>query len=207
MEAIMRIIIVDYGMGNLHSVKNKLQRLGYNPIVSNSKDEILCSDKLILPGVGHFGKGMRNILELELKSTLDEFALVQEKPVLGICLGMQLLTEYSEEGDCEGLGYISGRTQKFQFESRLFKVPHMGWNSIQIKKECPLFKGISENEMFYFVHSYYVECAHTENILSSTDYGIEFTSAVWNQNIFGVQFHPEKSHEWGTKIIRNFCEL
>lgn len=201
-----KITIVDYGMGNLHSVKNKLERLGFSPNVSNNKDVILSSDKIILPGVGHFGKGMSNINTLEIKAALNEFALIQKKPILGICLGMQLLTEYSEEGDSDGLGYISGKTQKFQFENKKLKIPHMGWNSIQIKKECPLFNGITENEMFYFVHSFYVDTPH-DYILAETVYGIKFTSAFWKDNIYGVQFHPEKSHEWGTKIMQNFCEL
>lgn len=201
-----RITIVDYGMGNLHSVKNKLQRLGFSPIISNRKDDILGSDKIILPGVGHFGKGMDNVIKLGLKDSLDEFALFQKKPILGICLGMQLLTEYSEEGNSAGLGYISGKTQKFQLEDKRLKIPHMGWNSIQIKKECPLFTGITENEMFYFVHSFYVDTPE-DYILAETVYGIKFTSAIWKDNIYGVQFHPEKSHEWGTKIMQNFCEL
>ncbi|MBE2278787.1 MAG: imidazole glycerol phosphate synthase subunit HisH [Ignavibacteriaceae bacterium] len=203
----LKIIILDYAMGNLRSVQKKVNSLGYEAIISSDLNIIKNADKLILPGVGHFRKGMENLIKTGIYDLLNEIVLNKKKPILGICLGMQLMTNHSEEGNCEGFGWINGETVKFKLDPIQFKVPHMGWNSIQIKKKSSIFEGLSENEMFYFVHSYYVKCKEKNDVLSNTEYGIEFTSAVWKENIYGVQFHPEKSHDWGSKLLRNFCEL
>lgn len=203
----MKIAVIDYGMGNLRSVIKKITKVGYEPILTSNGDEILLCDKLILPGVGHFEKGMRNLKSLNLIEIIREFAFDKKKPILGICLGMQMLTNYSEEGHLPGIGLIDARTMKFQFSGNDIKVPHMGWNSIRIVQHHPILNGIFEDEMFYFVHSFYVQCGDDSAKVAQTEYGIEFSSIIANENIIGVQFHPEKSHEWGELLIKNFCEL
>ena len=153
-----KLVIVDYGMGNLNSVKRSLDRMKVNAVVSSDPKEIADSDKLILPGVGHFGKAMANLKELNLLDTLNEAVLVKKKPILGICLGMQLLAKKSEEGDAEGLGWIDGEVVKFQVSDKLkYKIPHMGWNQIYLKNDGLLMKKIPELSEFYFVHSYYMK--------------------------------------------------
>ncbi|GMU86070.1 MAG: imidazole glycerol phosphate synthase subunit HisH [Ignavibacteriales bacterium] len=203
----MKIAIVDFGMGNLRSVVKKLTRLNYKPIVSSDPQEITKCDKLLLPGVGHFGRGMENLFKLGLVETILEMAVVKKCPILGICLGMQMLTNFSEEGSVKGLGLIGAQTRKFNFSSNKMKVPHIGWNNIMIKNCHPILDGISENELFYFVHSYYVKCDFELNEIAQTSYGLEFSSIIAEGNIIGVQFHPEKSHDWGEKLMKNFCEL
>lgn len=203
----MKIAIVDFGMGNLRSVVKKLTRLNYKPIVSSNPLEIAKCDKLLLPGVGHFGRGMENLFQLGLVETILEMVVVKKCPILGICLGMQMLTNFSEEGSVKGLGLISANTRKFSFSSNKIKVPHIGWNNIMIKKSHPILDGISENELFYFVHSYFVKCDLEHNEIAQTSYGVEFSSIIAEGNIIGVQFHPEKSHDWGEKLMKNFCEL
>jgi len=203
----MKIGIVDYGMGNLRSVAYKLSKVGFAAVLTSNREEIESSEKVIIPGVGHFGKGMKNLKSLGLIEPLRKFALEHKKPILGICLGMQMLTDFSEEGQTDGLGFIKAKTKKFNFPDKMLKVPHMGWNSITFKNNHPILNGISENEMFYFVHSYYVECDFNSNEIAQTNYGLEFSSIIADENIIGVQFHPEKSHEWGELLIRNFCEM
>ena len=200
------ITIVDYGMGNLNSILYKLNRHGIEAIVTSDKDLISNSSKLIIPGVGHFAKAMSNLEKLDLINVLNEHILVKKKPVLGICLGMQLLTKHSEEGNCAGLGYIDAVTKKFSFpKSNKLKVPHVGWNLVNFKSDCVLRNDISQ-EYYYFTHSYYVECKLNDEILSSTNYGIEFTSSFVKDNIVATQFHPEKSHITGFQIIINFVK-
>ncbi|MBV6510876.1 MAG: Imidazole glycerol phosphate synthase subunit HisH [Ignavibacteriaceae bacterium] len=203
----MRIAIVDYGMGNLRSVTKKLSKIGFDSLITSKPEDIELSDKLILPGVGHFEKGMQNLKSQGLIEPIRKFALEDKKPILGICLGMQMLTDFSEEGETEGLGFIKAKTKKFNFPDKKLKVPHMGWNSITSKNSHPILNGISENEMFYFVHSYYVKCDLGLNEIAQTTYGLEFSSIIADKNIIGVQFHPEKSHEWGEHLIKNFCGM
>ena len=203
-----KIAIVDYGMGNLNSVKKNLDRMRADAVVSADRKVIAESDKIILPGVGHFGKAMANLRELGLIDTLNEAVLVKKKPILGICLGMQLLAKHSEEGDAEGLGWFDAEVVKFQVSDKLkYKIPHMGWNQIYLKNESPLMRRIPEASEFYFVHSYYVKVNQQPDLLNETEYACRFASAIERENIFGVQYHPEKSHDTGAQLIKNFIEL
>jgi imidazole glycerol-phosphate synthase subunit HisH len=203
-----KVVIVDYGMGNLNSVKKTFERLKVNAVISSHPEDIKDSDKLVLPGVGHFGKAMSNLRELDLLDCLNEAVLVNKKPILGICLGMQLLAKKSEEGNADGLSWIDSEVTKFKVSDKLkYKVPHMGWNRISIKKDSLLMKDIPDFSEFYFVHSYYIKLNDESDLLNETEYEYLFTSAVEKDNIFGVQYHPEKSHDSGVQIIKNFIKL
>ena len=202
------LAIVDYGMGNLNSVKKKLDRLKTTASITSNPKDIIKADKIILVGVGHFAKAMKNIKELNLLDTLNEVAIIKKKPVLGICLGMQLMANDSEEGNSEGLGWLDANVRKMQVDDTLrFKIPHTGWNKITQSKKSRLMKGIPESSEFYFVHSYYLEPNEVSNILNETEYCFKFTSAIEKDNIFGVQYHPEKSHDAGEALLKNFISL
>ena len=199
---------VDYRMGNLNSVKKKLDRLKTTVSITSNPRDIVKADKIILLGVGHFAKAMKNIKELDLVDALNEIAIVKKKPVLGICLGMQLMAKDSEEGKTEGLGWLDANVRKMQVDDTLkFKIPHTGWNKIIQSKKSHLMKGIPESSEFYFVHSYYFKSNETSNILNETEYCFKFTSAIEKDNIFGVQYHPEKSHDVGEILLKNFISL
>jgi glutamine amidotransferase len=199
-----KIVIVDYGLGNLMSLKYKFKKIGIDAAVSSEKECIMNAGKLILPGVGHFAKGMENLRNYDLIGVLNKKVLEEKTPVLGICLGMQLFTKRSEEGFADGLGWIDAETKKFCLKG--LKIPHMGWNTIEIKKKGPVFNGIENGSKFYFLHSYHV-CPGEDCATTTTGYGHEFVSSVQKGNIFGVQFHPEKSHKNGIKLIKNFAEV
>jgi glutamine amidotransferase len=201
------IVIIDYGMGNLRSVYNKIQRSGFKVVISDEESVLRTSSKIILPGVGHFQNGMKNLRKKGLIEILNTKVIEEKTPILGICLGMQLLTKYSEEGNIMGLGWLDAETVKFRLKNIQYKVPHIGWNSLEKKRESVLLAGIPVNSFYYFVHSYHVKCNDNEDILTTTDYGYSFVSSVQKENIFGTQFHPEKSHEWGEKILKNFLNL
>ena len=202
------LAIVDYGMGNLHSVKKKLDRLKTTASITSNPRDIVKADKIILVGVGHFAQAMKNIKELALLDALNEVAIIKKKPVLGICLGMQLMAKDSEEGNTEGLGWLDANVRKMQVDDTLkFKIPHTGWNKIIQSKKSHLMKGIPESSEFYFVHSYYLKSNETSNILNETEYCFKFTSAIEKDNIFGVQYHPEKSHDVGEVLLKNFISL
>ena len=202
------IVIVDYGMGNLNSIKRKLSQIGVDVIVSFNSIDIIKADKLILPGVGHFKKAVENLKRLNLWDILNEMVLIKKKPVLGICLGMQLMAKHSEEGDANGLGWFDADVIKFKVKDQLrYKVPHIGWNNTIVEKYSPLFKDTAHDAMYYFTHSYYIKCFEKEDILTTTEYDISFTSSIQKDNIFGTQFHPEKSHEWGKKLLLNFINV
>ena len=202
------ITIVNYGMGNINSVKKQMERLAVNVIVSSKSEDILSADKIILPGVGHFEKAMENLQELNLVDVLNDFVLVKKKPTLGICLGMQLMTNFSEEGNVKGLGWFDAEVVKITVDDTLrFKIPHVGWNTIDQKKESDLNVGLNSDSSFYFVHEYKVIAHEVKDILHSTVYSSEFTSAISKDNIFGVQYHPEKSQDIGLQLFRNFIAL
>jgi len=201
------IVIIDYGMGNLRSVQKAFERIGVPVKISGISDDIHTAEKLVLPGVGHFKQGMQNIKSRGLFDSLNSAVQDKKIPILGICLGMQLMTEFSEEGDCDGFGWIKGRTQRFSFVSNGLKIPHMGWNNLLIKKNDSLYNGITADNFFYFVHSYFISCDNEEDILAESNYGNKFVSSFQKGNIFGCQFHPEKSHDSGLKILKNFAGL
>jgi glutamine amidotransferase len=202
------ITIVDYKTGNLGSIQNILKRIGKESVVTSDKKVIAAATKLILPGVGAFDTGMRNLLELDLADVLNKKVIEEKTPVLGICLGMQLLSSGSEEGTLKGLDWIKGSTVRFKFENSLeYKIPHMGWNFITQHKTSRLFNNMDSDPRFYFVHSYYFRADNQEDILTSTTYEKEFTSSVERGNILGVQFHPEKSHKFGMMLLKNFVDF
>ena len=199
------ITIVDYGLGNLNSIVNMLNRIGVENEITNVEAHINKAEKIILPGVGSFDQGMSNIKGLNLFHCLNNKVLIEKTPILGICLGMQLLTESSDEGIEQGFGWVNAKTIKFNHQT--LKIPHMGWNSINIEKPSSLFKEHKEERRYYFVHSYYVKCSAKEDILASTHYGQSFTSMIEKDNIYGAQFHPEKSHAFGIELLTNFANL
>ena len=245
------LVIVDYKMGNLHSVKKKLDFLKVDSVISSDPAVILSASKLILPGVGHFGQAMENLRKLNLIDALNEAVLVKKTPILGICLGMQLManssgerleleardrgekleldarSENADQGTSRctelvevsaveltssgvemGLGWFEAEVVKFTFEDTLrFKVPHTGWNTISIAKDSPLMHDIPSNAEFYFVHSYFLKANNPSDVLNYTEYGSRFVSAISKDNIYGCQYHPEKSHDVGLQLIRNFVLL
>ena len=199
------ITIIDYEMGNIGSIQNMLKKIGAQSIVTSSVSDIEASRKLILPGVGSFDTGMKNLSKLNLVDILNQKVLQEKIPIIGFCLGMQLITRSSEEGNLPGLGWIDAKTEKFKFNgTNALKIPHMGWNTIKVKKNNPLLTTPTERTRFYFVHSYYVNCRNEKDILFTTDYGYEFVSGFMHENIYGLQFHPEKSHKYGMHILNNF---
>ncbi|MDD5596086.1 MAG: imidazole glycerol phosphate synthase subunit HisH [Candidatus Omnitrophica bacterium] len=201
------IAIIDYGMGNIHSVEKALQSFGEKTLIANSPEALKNCEKIVLPGVGAFDDAMLELKKQGLIAGIKE-EIKKKKVFLGICLGMQLLFEQSQEAKEEkGLGILSGDVKKFSEKSGQ-KVPHMGWNQLKIKNQaCPLLKGIPDNSSVYFCHSYYPDPQEAQAIATTTDYGINFASIVWKDNIYGVQFHPEKSQEIGLKMLKNFIEL
>lgn len=202
------VVIIDYKLGNLGSIKNMLLKIGYESIISNRLDDISQADHLILPGVGSFDNGMKNLNNLNLIPILEEMVIKKKTPILGICLGMQLLTNYSEEGKFPGLGWISGQTFKFNSTNdQNLKVPHMGWNYLKIKNQNNIFLNLYANSKFYFAHSYFVTCEYEKNVLATSNYGSEFHSVIIKDNIIGAQFHPEKSHKYGMTFLKNFMEI
>ncbi len=203
------ILILDYDTGNIASIKNMLHAVGCDDvIISGDKKDIETSEKIILPGVGAFDRGMDNLRQKDLIEPLKDAVLGQGKPILGICLGMQLLGLDSEEGVQTGLQMIPFHTRRFQLDDR-YKIPHMGWDEVWIdQKDCPLVKYATGSPLrYYFVHSYHAICEQDEHILMSSEYGYRFTAAVVQNNIYGVQFHPEKSHMYGKALMRGFVEL
>lgn len=195
-------------MGNLNSVKRKLSGIGGNALISNLPSDISTADKIIIPGVGNFQNAVRNIKNLKLWDTLNTISLIKKTPILGICLGMQLMAKHSEEGDVDGLGWFDAEVVKFQIKNNLsYKVPHTGWNQIIKSKESNLMKDVPDLAEFYFVHAYHFRCNDPADILNETEYEYKFTSAVEKENIFGVQYHPEKSHFIGEQVLKNFIKL
>jgi imidazole glycerol-phosphate synthase subunit HisH len=202
------IAIVDYGVGNLASIKNMLNKIGEEAIVTSKREELEKAAKLIIPGVGSFDTGMKNLSDLGLIEILNRLVLDERKPILGICLGMQVLGKRSEEGDLKGLSWIDAESIKFRFErDESRKIPNMGWNSLRILHDHPFLNGVDSDSRYYFVHSYYVKCSLESDVLAQSNYGIDFTSVVGHENILGTQFHPEKSLRWGMQLLKNFAKM
>jgi glutamine amidotransferase len=191
-------------MGNLGSIANMIKKVGHKCIITSDLEEIKKASKLILPGVGSFDNGMRNLAELGMIEVLNQKVLVEKTPILGICLGMQLMTKSSEEGTSAGLGWLDAQTKKFVSDT--LKIPHMGWNIIKHQKKSKLFDECESEKRFYFVHSYFVSCNQEVDILTNTNYTQDFVSSFEKENIIGVQFHPEKSHKFGMSLLKNFLE-
>lgn len=200
------ITIVDYGMGNLDSIRNMFKRIGVGAEITGDPAQVAAARKILLPGVGAFGAAMQRIGDAGLREVLDHKALVERVPVLGICLGMQLLMQSSEEGGGDGLGWIRGAVHRFPADAGL-KIPHMGWNRVFPVRGSTLTQDLGEEPRFYFVHSYYVRVQDEADAVLRTTYGVTFESAVAHGNIHGAQFHPEKSHRFGMRLLRNFAGL
>ena len=203
------IVIVDYSVGNIGSILNMLKKIGVEAKISSSVQDIEQADKIILPGVGAFDSGMSKLNERGFTEILNKKVLLEKTPILGICLGMQLMTKGSEEGKLNGLGWFDSETIKFNFseDQKKLKVPFIGWNYVKICKTSQLFKEMYDNPKFYLVHSYYIKSNDLKDILTQTEYSVTYASSLEKGNIFGVQFHPEKSHKYGMKLLKNFSEL
>lgn len=202
------ITIVDYGMGNLGSIANIVKKIGGKTLITSTPSEVASAEKLILPGVGAFDRGMSGLQSRSLVSPLNEAVTDRRVPLLGICLGMQLMFQGSEEGTAPGLGWLAGHARYFQFDNASgAKVPNMGWNTVDVVKETPLMPSRTEEQRFYFLHSYHVVCERQEDVMATSKYGgIDITAAVSRDNIFGAQFHPEKSHRFGMALFKRFLE-
>lgn len=198
------IVVVDFGMGNLGTVSAKIKKMDSSVIISSKPEEIDQADKILLPGIGSFKSGIENLRKRDLIEILNKKVLAEKTPVLGICLGMQLFSAHSEEGDVKGLGWIDAETVRFNAPDQSLRIPHMGWNTINIKNPCSLLSGIENGSRFYFSHSYHVRCCNPDDIIATTEYGYEFCSIVNHNNIYGVQFHPERSHKRGFMLLSSF---
>lgn len=198
------IAIVDYGLGNLGSIQNMLKKIGENSKIITEPEELYECKKIILSGVGSFDTGMKNLINRGWVEVLNNLVIKDSIPILGICLGMQLMTEYSEEGAQKGLCWVSAITEKFKFDNKDYKIPHMGWNDVTFDKKSKLFDSVNSIQKFYFVHSYFIKNINNCDTTFKTIYGNEFVSGFEYNNIAGVQFHPEKSHKFGMKLLENF---
>jgi glutamine amidotransferase len=203
------ITIINYGSGNINAIGNIYERLNIPFTIANTPEEIKNAGKILLPGVGAFDETIAMLDDTGFRPALDNAVLIDKRPVLGICVGMQILAQKSEEGNLSGLGWIEGEVKKIDKSTLLHKpkLPHLGWNSIDVKRKSDLFNGINEEDGFYFLHSYHFVPNHNDDILATTFYGRELASAINKDNIFGVQFHPEKSHHNGIQLLKNFAEL
>ena len=200
------VTLVGYGLGNIQAFANIYHRLNISVVIASNADQLLGAEKLILPGVGAFDCAMARLNESGMRTRLDELVLHQKIPVLGVCVGMQMMANRSEEGEIPGLGWIDAEVVRFQLaQVSHAPLPHMGWNDVNFLSEDPLFVGIS-SPRFYFLHSYHFLAHHDSQILATTDYGHSFTSIASSSHIYGVQFHPEKSHDWGVQLLKNFAE-
>jgi len=209
------IAIVDYGLGNVKAFANVYERLNIPACIARKADDLNAATKVILPGVGAFDQAMTKLNNSGMRAALDEVVLKKKIPVLGICVGMQILAKTSEEGVLGGLGWIGGDVRKFSEESEgggregngKLMLPHMGWNTIAPNNGNPLLKNFNDESRFYFLHSFYFQCHNDDDSIAITEYGIRFSSAVNHENIYGVQFHPEKSHQWGVQLLKNFADF
>jgi imidazole glycerol-phosphate synthase subunit HisH len=203
------ITIIDYGLGNVQAFVNVYNRLDIPVNVANTSDDLVGTSKIILPGVGSFDRAMQQFNASGMRKLIEQLIFEDGIPILGVCVGMQMLANSSEEGKLPGLGWIDGKVKKFDVASMLQTqyLPHMGWNNVISEKEDELFRFMKKEKRFYFLHSYYFDCFQESNAIGVTDYGFQFTSAIKKNNIFGVQFHPEKSHHFGEQLLKNYSEI
>jgi glutamine amidotransferase len=203
------IAIIDYGLGNIRAFMNVYKQLNIPVIIAKHPDHLKGAEKIILPGVGAFDYAMQRFNDSGMRKTVDELVLNKNVPIMGICVGMQMLAKSSEEGKLPGLGWIDAEVKRF--DSSTFNhqtcIPHMGWNDVKPVEPTQLMQNLEQNARFYFLHSYYFHCNRQEDTIATTDYGIQFSSAVGFNKIYGVQFHPEKSHQWGIQLLKNFAEI
>ena len=203
------ITIIDYGVGNINAFVNVYKRVNVPTKIAKTAADLEGAQKLILPGVGHFDHAMSELIKSGMRGKLDELIIVQKIPVIGICVGMQMMGNSSDEGKLRGLGWIDASVKKFD-ETKIQQVtrlPHMGWNDVHPVISNPLFEGLEKEALFYFLHSYYFECNNRADILATSEYGDEFTCAAHHENVYGIQFHPEKSHHYGETLLHNFAKL
>ena len=204
----IKVAVVDYGMGNLHSVYKKLSEFDVEPRIASTVHDIMWADKIVLPGVGHFESAINRLKQLGMYDVLNEAVLIRKKQILGICLGMQLMANDSEEGNVAGFGWVDAHVIKFKIKDHIrHKVPQTGWNTINIRKESSLLRNINNHSEFYFLHSYHYEASESKDVLTETQYEYDFVSAIEKENIFGTQFHPEKSHDAGAELLKNFIRI
>lgn len=203
------IAVIDYGVGNVQAFLNLYKRIGYDAKRASKKEDLLDSSHIILPGVGHFDHAMQKLNDSGLRSELENQVLSKKIPIIGVCVGMQMLSDGSEEGDLPGLGWISGyvRSMRNNPNFRGMRLPHMGWNKLTTKPKSSLFlNGFDKNPQFYFLHSYFFVANNRDDVVATVNFGMEFDAAVSNENIHGIQCHPEKSHHWGENLLKNFKE-
>lgn len=203
------IAIVDYGLGNVNAFANIYNRLNISCVIASEPDELRKADRIILPGVGAFDWAIARLSKTGIREELEDMVLHKGRPVLGICVGMQMMAKRSDEGVLQGLGWIDGEVKKFDLSSFAQKthLPHMGWNDVTPRTSGGLFKNYEKGASFYFLHSYYFAPQNPDHVLAVTDYNGPFASSVQSENVFGVQFHPEKSHQWGIQLLKNFAEI
>lgn len=202
------ITIVNYGLGNIRAFANVYKRLGTNVTIASHADDLKNASKIILPGVGAFDYAMKLLNNSGMRGELERRVLDNKIPVLGICVGMQMLAKSSEEGVLQGLGWIDGSVIRFRSDlEKTTRLPHMGWNTITPVSENPLLNGFDSTSRFYFLHSYYFVCNNETDVIAKSEYGEEFASGISNSNIYGIQFHPEKSHSNGIRLLDNFAKL
>lgn len=203
------VTIIDYGVGNINAFVNVYKRVDVPFKIAKNAADLEGAEKLILPGVGHFDYAMEKLINSGMREKLDDLVLNEKIPVIGICVGMQMMANGSEEGEKEGLKWIDATVKKFDENTikQVTRLPHMGWNDVKPVKDLSLFKGLEEEAIFYFLHTYYFECINSADVMAVSEYGIEFASAAHHENKFGIQFHPEKSHHYGEILLHNFAKL
>jgi len=203
------ITIIDYGVGNINAFVNVYKRVNVLTKIAKTASDLEGAQKLILPGVGHFDYAMSELIKSGMREKLDELVMIKKVPIIGICVGMQMMGNSSDEGNLDGLKWIDATIRKFDETKiqQVTKLPHMGWNDVKPICSNSLFKGLEKEALFYFLHSYYFECNDKADILATSEYGVPFTCAAHHENVYGIQFHPEKSHHYGETLLHNFAKM